>query len=129
MLLRTSAGALGELHFWEMPRGAVVDAEECAGATWATHTCVCAWENLGVYQPGADAASVQCVDHIRGGTCVAAGDAFGTIALYRAPALGGRAKVYGGHSGDAVSALRFMPNGSHLFSCGGSALLQWSCSR
>ena len=127
--MRSCALDGGELRHWEMPRGAPSDAEACSAVAWATHTCVCAWENAGVYPSGAAPGSTLCVDHMRGGTCAAAGDAHGSVSLYRAPALGGRPKVYGGHGADGVGALRFMPNGSHLFSAAGETLLQWSVQR
>ena len=49
------------------------------------------------------------------------------VSLFRYPALGGRGKVYGGHSSH-VTAVRFSADGKQLFSGGGgdACILHWA---
>jgi WD40 repeat protein len=49
------------------------------------------------------------------------------VSLFRYPALGGRGKVYGGHSSH-VTAVRFSADGQQLFSGGGgdACILHWA---
>ena len=49
------------------------------------------------------------------------------VSLFRYPALGGRGKVYGGHSSH-VTAVRFSADGKQLFSSGGgdACILHWA---
>ena len=50
----------------------------------------------------------------------------GVVSLFKAPALGGRALTYGGHSSH-VTNVRFKKDGTQLFSAGGgdTSILQW----
>ena len=60
---------------------------------------------LGVWHKGADGTDVNTTDRSPSHECLATGDDRGLVSLFRYPALGGRGKVYGGHSSH-VTAVR-----------------------
>ena len=88
---------------------------------------------MGVWYKGSDGTDVNTADL---GVCkgaggaeervVATGDDRGIVSLYRAPALGGKGRTYGGHSSH-VTSVRFTRDASNMFSAGGgdASVLQW----
>ncbi|KAK3256416.1 hypothetical protein CYMTET_34449, partial [Cymbomonas tetramitiformis] len=87
---------------------------------WASRTRVLSWHSLGVWHRGSDGSDVNAVDCKPGESkCLATGDDRGIVSLFRYPALGGRPRLYGGHSSH-ITNVRFSPSGSKLFSAGGA---------
>eukprot|EP00976_Prorocentrum_cordatum_P082504 1184839-Prorocentrum_minimum.AAC.8 len=66
------------------------------------------------------------VESIRNYVC---GDDRGLVSLYRYPALGGKGRIYGGHSSH-VTTVRFSPDGKRLYSAGGAdtCVCEWVVS-
>jgi WD40 repeat protein len=94
---------------------------------------VLGFQATGVWYKGSDGTDVNSceVTVVRGDggreeRVVATGDDRGVVSLFKSPALGGRAVTYGGHSSH-VTNVRFMKDGTQLFSAGGNdaSILQW----
>ena len=122
---------------------------------WATCTGVLGWSVLGIWHKGADGTDVNTCDRsptiqatpqattgaesAKAGDepsapvptsqakCLATGDDRGLVSLYRYPALGCKARVYGGHSSH-VTTVRFSPDGRRLYSAGGgdACIMEWT---
>ena len=99
-------------------------------AIWATSTCKLGWEVMGVYPQGADGTDINAVDATADRTLVAAGDDFGSVRVFRYPALkqGHQCRRMTGHS-EHVSRVRFYNQGDqpYLISAGGNdrTYIQW----
>jgi WD40 repeat protein len=100
---------------------------------WDGWTGTLGFETTGVWYKGSDGTDVNAADlatlrGVSGGEerVVATGDDRGIVSLYRAPALGGKGRTYGGHSSH-VTSVRFTRDGGAMFSAGGgdSSVLQW----
>lgn len=76
---------------------------------------------------GCDWLSWLSIDLIIFTGAARSGDDRGLVSLYRFPALGGKARVYGGHSSH-VTTVRFAPDGSKLYSAGGgdACIMEWA---
>lgn len=132
-ILYTNSGDY-ELLYWYAPKGVqIVNGIDVKDVAWADTTGVLGFETTGVWYRGSDGTDVNSSDitvvHGEHGyqerVCVT-GDDRGIVSLFRAPALGGRPKTYGGHSSH-VATVRFSRDGSNVFTAGGndSTVCQW----
>jgi WD40 repeat protein len=123
-----------EILYWRMPKGVqIVRSSECKDVPWDGWTGVLGFQATGVWYKGSDGTDVNSceVSVVRGDAgreerVIATGDDRGVVSLFKAPALGGRALTYGGHSSH-VTNVRFKKDGTQLFSAGGgdTSILQW----
>jgi len=123
-----------EILYWHMPKGVqIVRSSECKDVAWDGWTGVLGFQATGVWYKGSDGTDVNSceVTVVRGDAgreerVIATGDDRGVVSLFKAPALGGRALTYGGHSSH-VTNVRFRKDGTQLFSAGGgdASVLQW----
>lgn len=123
-----------ELLFWNAPKGDQIrSGSDCKDVVWDGWTGTLGFEVTGVWYKGSDGTDVNCaaLSNFRGvggveERVVATGDDRGIVSLYRAPALGGKGRTYGGHSSH-VTSVRFTRDGAAMFSAGGgdSTMLQW----
>lgn len=123
-----------EILYWHMPKGVqIVRSSECKDVAWDGWTGVLGFQATGVWYKGSDGTDVNSceVSVVRGDAgreerVIATGDDRGVVSLFKAPALGGRALTYGGHSSH-VTNVRFKKDGTQLFSAGGgdASILQW----
>lgn len=102
-------------------------------ATWESSTCKLGWEVLGVYPLGADGTDVNSVDVNADCSLIAVGDDFGSLCVYRFPALSIQHDCFraGGHS-EHVARVKFFqsqedPTDLRIISAGGNdrAYIQW----
>ena len=123
-----------EILYWHMPKGVqIVRSSETKDVAWDGWTGVLGFQATGVWYKGSDGTDVNSceVTVVRGDggreeRVLATGDDRGVVSLFKSPALGGRAVTYGGHSSH-VTNVRFMKDGTQLFSAGGNdaSILQW----
>jgi len=97
---------------------------------WETSTCKLGWEVNGVYPPGADGTDINAVDADDSRQLIVAGDDFGSITIYRFPAVKNSHQCIKmtGHS-EHVPRARFYnrEGGRYIISCGGNdrTYMQW----
>jgi len=110
-----------ELLFWEAPSGKrIMNSGTCRDVQWAGYTGTLGWPVLGIWHKGADGTDVNTCDRQpHTAACLATGDDRGLVSLFRYPALGGKGRIYGGHSSH-VTTVRFSPDGKRLYSAGGA---------
>ncbi len=123
-----------ELMFWKMPTATQVKkGKDVQDVSWDGWTGVLGFQTTGVWYKGSDGTDVNACevaivpgDHGVEERVVATGDDRGIVSLFKAPALGGKPRTYGGHSSH-VANVRFGPDGSQMFSAGGgdTSMLQW----
>eukprot|EP00899_Mesostigma_viride_P008440 jgi/Mesvir1/17598/Mv08830-RA.1 len=116
-----------EIMFWDMPKGSQIKfSSSCKDVEWATYTSVLGWPVIGIWPKGSDGTDINTTCRDKTGSCIATGDDFGMVSLFKYPALGGSAKIYGGHSSH-VTTVRFSSDNHYLYSSGGAdtALAQW----
>jgi len=133
-LLCTGSGDY-ELLFWEFNMESskknkckqIRYSSLCANVEWFTWQSVIGWGSLCVFPAGSDGTDVNACDRNPAQTCLATGTDFGDVSLFRYPALGGPATLYGGHSSH-VTNVRFNPAGEVLVSTGGldKAVVKWA---
>ena len=122
-----------ELLYWTAPEGRQIKTgSDCRDVAWAGYTGVLGFPVTGVWYKGSDGTDVNSADvqdKAHGGV-VATGDDRGIVSLFKSPALGGKARVYGGHSSH-VATVRFTRDAAALFSAGGgdSSVIQWDVVR
>eukprot|EP00898_Chlorokybus_atmophyticus_P002663 jgi/Chlat1/3398/Chrsp23S03815 len=123
-----------------MPKGKQIKfGSSCKDEQWATYTGVLGCvdddnfhvvhliKQTGIWPKNADGTDVNSVDRSRSERCLVTGDDFGMVSLFKYPALGGKPKLYGGHSSH-VTTVRFSGGDNRfVFSAGGAdtALAQW----
>jgi WD40 repeat protein len=132
-VLYTNSGDY-ELLYWYAPKGVqIVNGIDVKDVTWADTTGVLGFETTGVWYRGSDGTDVNSADvsvvhgdHGYQERVLVTGDDRGIVSLFRAPALGGKPKTYGGHSSH-VATVRFSKDGSTVFSAGGGdgTVCQW----
>jgi WD40 repeat protein len=123
-----------ELLYWYAPKGVqIVNGVDVKDVTWADTTGVLGFETTGVWYRGSDGTDVNSADvtvvhgdHGYQERVLVTGDDRGIVSLFRAPALGGKPKTYGGHSSH-VACVRFSRDGANVFTAGGGdgTVCQW----
>ena len=123
-----------ELLYWYAPKGVqIVNGVDVKDKTWADTTGVLGFETTGVWYRGSDGTDVNSADvtvvhgdHGYQERVLVTGDDRGIVSLFRAPALGGKPKTYGGHSSH-VARVRFSRDGANVFTAGGGdgTVCQW----
>jgi hypothetical protein len=102
-VLYTNSGDY-ELLYWYAPKGVqIVNGVDVKDVTWADTTGVLGFETTGVWYRGSDGTDVNSADvsvvhgdHGYQERVLVTGDDRGIVSLFRAPALGGKPKTYGG---------------------------------
>jgi len=116
--------------FWDIEVGKQVPhPHEIRDIKWATQTCVFGWAFQHIwkshYENGTD---INALNVSYDGTLIVTGDDFGTVTLFRYPAVtkNQKFKNYTGHCSH-VTNVRFVLNDSHAISTGGKdqSVMQW----
>lgn len=128
--IRSSCGAYELLFFdpeslVQVPGG----ASATTSTAWASHSVKFGWFVEGIYPPGTDGSHINAVEMSKSQTCVATGDDYGLVNLYRSPCREGHAaRSYRGHSEHVTNVkLRGEDILSCMLSLGGQdqTLIQW----
>lgn len=118
-----------EVLFWNSDNGKrVTRFADVADVDFPKWQCFLGWPVQGIWDGASDGTDINAVDKSSDGSCLATGDDFGTVKLFKFPAIAKSAKnkTYTGHSSH-VANVRFSADGNWLYSAGGAdtGVFQW----
>ncbi|KAK3235754.1 hypothetical protein CYMTET_54067 [Cymbomonas tetramitiformis] len=113
-----SSSADYEILHWLADSSRATSRAAVKDLDWASHTSVLGWPVLGIFPCDSDGTDVNTVDRSPSRLALVSGDDCGRVNLFKYPALGGKPKVYGGHSSH-VTCVSFSTPGDEVYSTGG----------